>query len=145
MKHQRIKDLRRPYRILCLDGGGVRGALTTVILRRICKHYPNFLDEVDFICGTSAGGLIGLLLSAGYSAQQCDEIYSFAAPHIFGYNPWRILNPTKSKYSDKAKQELFQHYFGERTMVDLKKTASVIAFRLDGRKSHTHSFFHKVS
>jgi patatin-like phospholipase/acyl hydrolase len=127
-----------------LDGGGVRGALTTVILHRICKHYPTFLDEVDFICGTSAGGLIGLLLSAGYSAQQCHEIYSFAAPHIFGYNPWRILNPTKSKYSDKAKQELFQHYFGERTMVDLKKTASVIAFRLDGRKSHTHSFFHKV-
>jgi len=32
-------------------------------------------------------------------------------------------------------------YFGDRTMVDLEKVCAVVAFRLDGRKSHTHSFF----
>jgi patatin-like phospholipase/acyl hydrolase len=136
-------DLRRPYRILCLDGGGIRGVLTTTILKRICEQNPKFLDNVDFICGTSAGGLLSLLLASGYSANECDDIYSFAAPHIFGHNPWRAVNPFRAKYSDKAKQELMEYYYGGRTMADLEKTCAVIAFRLDGRKSHTHMLFNR--
>ncbi|KAJ1436480.1 acyl transferase/acyl hydrolase/lysophospholipase [Ochromonadaceae sp. CCMP2298] len=136
-------DVRRPYRILCLDGGGIRGILTTTILKRICKHKPSFLDNVDLIVGTSAGGLLSLLLASGYTADECDDIYSFAGNHIFGHNPWRAINPFRAKYSDKAKQELLQHYYGTRTMGDLQKTCAVIAFRLDGRKSHTHRLFNK--
>ena len=139
-RHVRV-DLRRPFRILCLDGGGVRGALTTAIISRICDHNPRFLDNIDFICGTSAGGILALLLACGYSAKECEDIYSFAAPHIFPHNPWRVINPFRSKYSDKAKQEILQHYYGDRTMKDLSKTCAVIAFRLDGRKSKTHAMF----
>ena len=58
---KRSSDIRRPYRILCLDGGGVRGAITITLLNRIVAHDPDFLDEVDFICGTSAGGLLTLM------------------------------------------------------------------------------------
>lgn len=58
-------DSRRPYRILCLDGGGVRGVLTTSLLVRISRHNPRFLDNVDLIVGTSAGGILALLLAAG--------------------------------------------------------------------------------
>lgn len=36
-----------------------------------------------------------------------------------------------------------KHYFGDRNMTDLEKICSVIAFRLDGRKSYTHSFFNR--
>ena len=136
-------DMRRPFRVLCLDGGGVRGQLTISILRRIIAHNPNFMDQVDMICGTSAGGILSLLLAAGYTPAECDDIYSFSMPHIFAHNPWRVINPFRSKYSDKAKQELMQHYFGERKMGDLDKCCSVISFRLDGRKSDTHSFFDK--
>ena len=143
MIQKRTIDLRRPYRILCLDGGGIRGVVTTTLLKRICAHSPTFLDNVDFICGTSAGGLLSLLLASGYSADECDDIYSFSAPHIFGHNPWRAINPFRAKYSDKAKQELMQHYYGGRTMGDLQKTCAVIAFRLDGKKSHTHMLFNK--
>jgi patatin-like phospholipase/acyl hydrolase len=83
------------------------------------------------------------LLGAGYSAEECDEIYSFGAPHIFAPNPWRFINPWKAKYSDKAKQEIFQYYLGERKFGDLVRNTAVVAFRLDGRKSRTHSFFNK--
>eukprot|EP01038_Epipyxis_sp_PR26KG_P014408 gene14408-19339_t len=136
-------DSRRPFRILCLDGGGVRGILSLAILSRIQKRNPNFLSQIDFICGTSAGGILALLLSSGYSPSECEDIYSYAAPHIFGHNPWRVINPFRSKYSDKAKQELMQYYFGNRSMGDLEKICAVVAFRLDGRKSNTHSFFNK--
>jgi hypothetical protein len=143
LDNRKIVDLRRPYRILCLDGGGVKGALTTALMSRICEHNPKFLDQVDLICGTSAGGILALLLGAGYSPKECDEVYSFSAKHIFGHNPWRVINPFRAKYSDRAKQELMMHYFGERTMGDLDKTCAVVAFRLDGKKSRTHSFFNK--
>jgi uncharacterized protein len=137
-------DMRRPYRILCLDGGGVRGVLTVALLARIVEHKPDFMSKVDFICGTSAGGILSLLLAAGYSPKECLDIYGFAAPHIFGYNPWRVINPTRAKYSDKAKQELMMHYFGEtKKMKDLAMTCAVVSFRLDGRRSSTHSFFSK--
>lgn len=142
-KQKEILDLRRPYRILCLDGGGVRGALTTIILTRIVRHRPTFLKEVDFICGTSAGGILALLLASGHTPEECHEIYTWAMPHIFAHNPWRVINPFVSRYSDKAKQELMQHYFGERTMADLVKPCAVVAFRLDGRKSKSTSFFHR--
>lgn len=143
IQNTELHDIRRPFRILCLDGGGIRGVLTTVLLNRITKHHPKLLEEVDLICGTSAGGILTLLLGSGYNTQQCHDIYTFAAPHIFGNNPWRILNPWRAKYSDKAKQELMQHYFGERKLGDLQKTCAVMSFRLDGRKSASRSFFDK--
>ena len=86
-------DSRRPYRILCVDGGGVKGVLTTALLVRLQRHNPKFLDSIDLIVGTSAGGILSLMLASGYSAQDCDDIYSFALPHIFAFNPWRTLNP----------------------------------------------------
>ena len=64
------------FRILSLDGGGIRGVLTTVILARIEKEFPHFIEKhVDLIAGSSTGGLIGLLLAAGYTPAECVEIY----------------------------------------------------------------------
>lgn len=155
--------MRKPYRILSLDGGGVRGLLTTTILDRIVEHNPNFLNEVDFVVGTSAGGILALLIASGYSLRhvfpsnqcantiscyryapkECTEIFRWGMPHIFGHDPLRAINPFKAKYCDKAKEEILQKFFGDRKMTDLEKTCAVVAFRLDGKKSATHSFFNK--
>jgi len=161
MRPNFMSDLRRPYRILCLDGGGVKGALTGSLLQRIVEHRPEFLDQVDFICGTSVGGILALLIGAGYSPKETKDLFNWAAPYIFKHSTLRKLNPFRSKYSDKAKQEIFQEFFGDRTMKDLSKTCAVVnalyelssgeisyircqvAFRLDGRKSKTHSFFQR--
>jgi hypothetical protein len=143
MKQRPPIDMRKPYRVLCLDGGGVRGILTLKLLQRISKKHPNFMDQVDFICGTSAGGILALLLASDYTIDECLEIYSFAIPHIFSYNRWRAMNPFNAKYCDIPKREIMQYYFKDKTFGDLKRTCAVVAFRLDGRKSHTHSFFDK--
>lgn len=41
--------------VLSLDGGGTRGAFSMRLLQRLCKAFPNLLDEVDIIAGTSTG------------------------------------------------------------------------------------------
>jgi patatin-like phospholipase/acyl hydrolase len=44
-----VLDMRRPYKILCLDGGGVRGIMTATILNRIVQHDPDFMNQVKRI------------------------------------------------------------------------------------------------
>ena len=64
-------------------------------------------------------------------------------PHIFGADPIRSINPFRSKYCDKAKAEILQHYFNGRTMGALDKACAVVSFRVDGEPSFTHAFFKK--
>ena len=61
----------RGIRILALDGGGVRGLSSLMILEGVMKkvQLAQKLDEIpypcayfDLICGTSTGGLIALML-----------------------------------------------------------------------------------
>lgn len=64
-------DAKKGVRILALDGGGVRGLSSLMVLEAIMKkiQLEQGLDEVpypcayfDLICGTSTGGLIALML-----------------------------------------------------------------------------------
>ena len=67
-----------PFRILAIDGGGIRGILPASILaelenrflqgRSIAKHF-------DMIAGTSTGGIIALGLAHGLRASQILDFY----------------------------------------------------------------------
>ena len=117
--------------------------LTITILMRIMKHNPRFIDNTDALFGTSVGGILTLLLGMGYDPEEVDHIFRFAMPHIFYHDLYRKLNPFTSKYSDKPKEELMKHFFGNVTMGELKKLCTVVSFRLDGRRSMTNSFFNR--
>ena len=53
-------------RILCLDGGGVRGLLQMTILREIERQMKmRIVDLFDWVVGTSTGGIIALALTYG--------------------------------------------------------------------------------
>ena len=65
---KRREEFRRRYgsRILCLDGGGVRGLVTLYILREIERRIGKRITEIfDWIVGTSTGGIIALGLCYG--------------------------------------------------------------------------------
>jgi predicted acylesterase/phospholipase RssA len=127
--HQRL----RPYRILSLDGGGVRGIVSATILLRLCKEFPTLLDSVDLIAGTSTGGLLCLLLAGGYSPRQCVDMYRFNAPIIFeSYWLRKLLSPFNASYSDANKLDICRFYMGDRTLGQLNKHVVISAFRLDG-------------
>ncbi len=85
-------DLREP-RILCLDGGGIRGLSEILILKELMLQVQlrNNLDSVpeprqcfDFICGTSTGGLIAILLGrAGKTLDECEQLFRELGSTIF--------------------------------------------------------------
>jgi len=63
------------YRILALDGGGIRGLYTAVLLDRLSKEVPGFADRADLLAGTSTGGILALGLAKGISTKGAGHRY----------------------------------------------------------------------
>merc|ERR1712176_964379 len=61
----------RPLRILCLDGGGAKGANLVVMLQAIESRCGRPLIELfDVVCGTSIGSCSGFALTMGLKAEK---------------------------------------------------------------------------
>ena len=72
------------FRILSLDGGGIKGAFTAAVLAEWEKHTGRVIvDHFDLITGTSTGGIIALGLGLGVSAQEILRFYKEQGPKIF--------------------------------------------------------------
>lgn len=65
------------YRVLSIDGGGIRGLVTTVLLQRIIKSpgMENFLQTIDLIAGTSTGGLLALGIAGELDLKRIRDVY----------------------------------------------------------------------
>lgn len=68
----------RPFRILSIDGGGIRGILPATVLAEFEHAHLDGRstgDYFDLIAGTSTGGIIALGLSIGMTASDILKIY----------------------------------------------------------------------
>ena len=78
------KDKR--FRILSIDGGGIRGILPASILAEFERRYlggNSAGDYFDLIAGTSTGGIIALGLSIGLPASEILNLYFDHGAEIF--------------------------------------------------------------
>jgi hypothetical protein len=78
----------RPFRILALDGGGIRGAfiagfLTDLERRMKCRMAEYF----DLIAGTSTGAIIACALALHEPAEKIERFYRDRGPRIFRRRP----------------------------------------------------------
>ncbi|PVH95139.1 hypothetical protein DM02DRAFT_691373 [Periconia macrospinosa] len=81
-------------RVLCLDGGGIKGYTSLLILRRIFRtmvaeghlhEVPRPCDVFDLIVGTSTGGLIAVMLGRLHmSIDECITKYEQVGKKVFG-------------------------------------------------------------
>src|SRR5687767_11771320 len=89
----------QPKRILALDGGGIRGALTLGYLKQIetilKKQHGNhdsfrLCDYFDLIGGTSTGSIIASCLAIGWTVDEIKEKYFELGGKIFAkkYKWW---------------------------------------------------------
>lgn len=74
-------------RILSVDGGGLRGSLTTCFLVELEKQIGKPCREVfDMVAGTSTGALIASAIAVGLPAARILSIYQDRAKQIFPYS-----------------------------------------------------------
>src|SRR5438552_12115975 len=71
------------FRILSIDGGGIKGVIPVVLMQRLSQAVNGWLDKVDLIAGTSTGGLISLGLAAGLTLDELRNIYETKGARIF--------------------------------------------------------------
>jgi patatin-like phospholipase/acyl hydrolase len=126
------------YKILSIDGGGIRGIITVTMLKQICEilHGTEWLDGVDLLAGTSTGGLIALALSSGMSLDEVQEIYENDGPEIFSDSVFDDIkdlgNILGADYDiDNMETALKKRFGAQKKLSDLKKKVIIPAFDLD--------------
>ncbi len=91
-------------KLLSIDGGGIKGLYSAVVLDYIEKKYNvNIIDHIDIISGTSIGGIIALALASGKKADEIVKFLVQKGPQIFP-------NQYFEKYYRKVKTILFSKY-----------------------------------
>lgn len=70
-------------KVLCLDGGGIRGLYTIEVLKLIEHEVGNLNKYFDIIVGTSTGSIIATFLRMNYTANEIQEKYIEMFPLIF--------------------------------------------------------------
>lgn len=122
---------KKVFKILSIDGGGIKGLYSSTILeileeRYNCKAYECF----DMLCGTSTGGLIALALSAGKSAKEISTMYMNHGKAIF---PQKWSKSIKQifwggKYTNKFLKDHLQSFFGDLTLDESNNLLCIPSF-----------------
>lgn len=129
-----------PKRILALDGGGIRGAITLGYLEHmeqmLQKRYNNtqfrLCDYFDMIGGTSTGAIIAGGLAIGMSATEIKNLYKELGEKIFSRKA-SIFKRLSFKFQIRALERELKKIFGDMKMSSdkIKTGYCVITKRAD--------------
>lgn len=128
------------YRVLSIDGGGIRGLVTTVLLQRLAAEpgLSGFLERADLLAGTSTGGLLALGLAKGLELDEMRRLYVERGPKIFD-DSWLddLLDIGKLRGADYSigplRRELRRILGASTTLGELEKRVLITTFDLDNR------------
>lgn len=144
------------FRVLSLDGGGIRGIFPAVILSEIEKDLKakknknwQIYQNVDLIFGTSTGGILALALSLGIPSKEIKELYFKNAEKIFG-NKKGILKCINHSSHDRANlktllEDVFKKHHNDSIpkLKDCKVPVGVSIYDLSiGKPSVLKSLYH---
>lgn len=114
-------DKRPPYKLLALDGGGIRGLITIEVLGRIEQLLQHELgrderfvlaDYFDYVAGTSTGAVIATCLALGMRVDEIRQVYLDSAELMF--DRASILKRLRHKYDDEPLAHKLQAVLRER-------------------------------
>ena len=135
----------KPFRILSIDGGGIRGLIPALVLAELERQTGRAVaDCFDLIAGTSTGGILALGLAVPghggqprYSAQDLAGLYLQEGSRIFDESLWRRLtNPMglrAAKYPSDGLEGVLAQYFGEARLKEALVEVLVTAYDLEKR------------
>lgn len=123
--YDKVNKKTGPYKLLALDGGGIRGMITLEVLEEIEATLRSSLganedfvlaDYFDYVAGTSTGAIIATAISLGMSIKEIKGFYEKSGEKMF--DKAFILNITRTlqyKYGDQNLAAELKKKFGEDT------------------------------
>ncbi len=135
---------KTPYRILTLDGGGVRGIVPLVWMERLEQHLHGTIhNDVDLIAGTSVGAIIACGVSIGMTAEEIIALWAGGVHQTFqkpgAFRSFANMGGMVPKYDDSGLVELLRSYFGDKTMGSLGRPTLALAYCPKSTSVHVFS------
>ena len=118
-------DYRRPYCVLSIDGGGLKGVMPAAFLAEVEQATGcRVVDHFDLVVGTSTGGIIALGIGLGLPCSQILEFYKEKGPEVFGLSGGRVRTGLRrakrwikqlftNKHPSESLQQALYGVFGE--------------------------------
>jgi patatin-like phospholipase/acyl hydrolase len=114
-----------PFRILSLDGGGIRGIYAATLLARVEAKITNgepICDYFDAIAGTSTGGIIAIALGLKKTADAIQKLYVEKGNKVF---PEFWSRHPKLKFMRQFFRVLHDHHVLEELLYDTFQDATL--------------------
>ncbi|MDR7128096.1 patatin-like phospholipase/acyl hydrolase [Algoriphagus sp. 4150] len=137
--------MSKPFKILSIDGGGIRGLIPAKVLmeleRELQKTSPDkkLYEHFDLICGTSTGSILAIAIALGIPSTDLVAFYKAYANIIFPKWYLKIV-PRQARafitsiYSNKALRKKLEEIFTQANggkaplLNDLKTRVCIPAF-----------------
>jgi uncharacterized protein len=132
-------------KVLCIDGGGIRGLIPALVLAEIEQRTGRRIAElVDLVAGTSTGGILACGLTRPgpdgrplYSAQELAGIYVEEGPRIFHRSLLKRIFSVDGwvdeRYDDDGLDAALARYLGEATLSQALADVLVTAYEISDR------------
>jgi patatin-like phospholipase/acyl hydrolase len=125
------------YRILSLDGGGIRGIITIILMQRLMAEVglEDWLDQVDLLAGTSTGGLLSLGIAKGKDTSVMRSLYENEGEQIFA-DSWiddlvDLGTVIGAEYDNVNLERELKKIFADDRLGDLERAVLITTFDLD--------------
>ena len=137
-----------PFRILSLDGGGIRGLIPALVLAELERRTGKRTAQLfDLIAGTSTGGILALGLTRPgpdgkplYSADEMVGLYVKEGGKIFDRPALHRIKALGSladeKYPSRGIDAVLKSRFGETMLSEAVTPVLVTAYDLEGRQPY---------
>jgi len=134
----------RSFKILAIDGGGIRGIYPAKYLAELEKEVKEPLCRYfDLIAGTSTGGIIAIALGLEIPAARILELYKSKGAEIFSRGfPFPLRMLFRPKYRNDALIAALKGVFGERRLGDSKVPLCIPAVDLSTGQTKVYKTRH---
>jgi hypothetical protein len=131
------------FKILSIDGGGIKGVFPAAFLAEIEKSLNSPLHHYfDLIAGTSTGGIIAIGLGLGLPATRILEFYRQHGSKIFADPRGLVHRFFKPKYSPESLRAALEEVFKVATLGDSKVRLMIPSFNANNGEIHIYKTRH---
>ena len=114
--------MSKKFRILCLDGGGIRGLYSAQMLKRMKKDCNiDFYNDFDLIVGTSTGSILAGSIVKQIDIEKVIALYVNEGKNIFKKRWLSRIGLFASKYNPNPLKEQLKVIFENTTLGDIEK------------------------
>jgi len=122
------------YKVLSIDGGGIRGLIPVRILERLENHHPGIVQEFDLFAGSSTGAVLAGGFAFGLEARFLRQMYQGFGAEVFTDSLWDDIRDLKyvlgADYSINNIKGLLKRVIGDTKLGQLSKKVLIATFDL---------------